>query len=96
MRKKEIYPIPKFKSIEEEARFWDTHDFSDYWHQFKPVKVKFAKNAFKQNLVETMAVRLDEETANDLRQEANKKGLAPTTLIRVVLKDYFRGYHGIA
>ncbi len=24
-------PIPEFKSREEEATFWDTHDIADYW-----------------------------------------------------------------
>ena len=37
-------PIPEFASREEEARFWDTHDMADYWDEFKPVKVRFAKN----------------------------------------------------
>ncbi|MHB8575587.1 MAG: CopG family antitoxin [Dehalococcoidia bacterium] len=37
-------PIPEFASREEEARFWDTHDLADYWDEFKPVRVQFAKN----------------------------------------------------
>ena len=32
--------IPKFKSIEEEAEFWDTHSFADYWDEFKPVDLE--------------------------------------------------------
>jgi hypothetical protein len=31
--------IPEFKSREEEAAFWDTHDFTDYLDEMKPVKV---------------------------------------------------------
>jgi hypothetical protein len=27
--------IPKFKSVEEEAKYWDTHSFADYWDEFK-------------------------------------------------------------
>ncbi len=35
--------IPKFKSIPEEAEFWDTHDSEDYaWEEAKDIK--FAKN----------------------------------------------------
>ena len=30
--------IPEFKTIEEEAEFWDTHDLADYWDELKPVK----------------------------------------------------------
>jgi hypothetical protein len=36
--------IPKFGSRKAEARFWDTHNFSDYMKKFKPVKGTFAKN----------------------------------------------------
>lgn len=34
--------IPKLKTIEDEAAFWDTHSFADYLDELKPVKVKFA------------------------------------------------------
>ena len=35
--------IPDFATREEEAKFWDTHDISDYWDEMKPVKARFAK-----------------------------------------------------
>jgi CopG antitoxin of type II toxin-antitoxin system len=35
--------IPEFASREEEAEFWDTHDLTDYWDEFKPVQVSVAK-----------------------------------------------------
>lgn len=42
MNKKKL-PIPDFKSIEEMAQFWDTHDSEDY--QWEPVTdIKFSKN----------------------------------------------------
>ena len=36
--------IPKFKTLEEEAEFWNTHDTADFEDEFKPVQVHFAKN----------------------------------------------------
>jgi hypothetical protein len=33
--------IPIFKTIQEEAEFWDTHDTMDFIEEFTPVKVKF-------------------------------------------------------
>ena len=36
--------IPKFSSIEEEAKFWDMHDSTEFEDEFKPVQVRFAKN----------------------------------------------------
>lgn len=72
-------PIPKkFKSIEEEAEFWDTHDLGDYWDEFKPVKVRFAKN-----LSSNLNVRFDNQTLEKLRNEAKKRGVGPTTLVRM-------------
>jgi hypothetical protein len=47
--------IPKFKSREEEVRFWDTHDFTDYMKEFTPVKVWFAKNLSQRSVVEQTA-----------------------------------------
>jgi hypothetical protein len=35
--------IPEFASIEEEAKFWDTHSTADYEGEFKPVRVRFGK-----------------------------------------------------
>ena len=70
--------IPDFKSMEEEAKFWDTHSLADYWDEFKTVKVRFAKN-----LSEGVTVRFDPVTSNKLRVEAHQKGIGPTTLIRM-------------
>jgi hypothetical protein len=79
-------PIPEFRSREEEARFWDTHDMADYWDDFKPVKVRFAKN-----LSEGLHIRLDPQTMNQLRSEAADKGVGPTTLARMWIKERLQG-----
>ena len=70
--------IPEFKTIEEEAEFWDTHTLADYWDEGKPVKVRFAKNLSKG-----ITIRLDPETLGKLRQLAHKQGIGPTTLTRM-------------
>ena len=31
--------IPKFKSLEEAADFWDTHDFEDFVAETEPVTI---------------------------------------------------------
>ena len=71
-------PIPQFQTVEEEAEFWDTHDFTDYLDELKPVKVRFAKN-----LSEGITIRFDPETLRKLREEAKRKGMGPTTLARM-------------
>jgi predicted DNA binding CopG/RHH family protein len=79
------YRIPDFKSREEEAAFWDTHDFTDYEDEFKPVKVHFA-----QNLSEGITIRFDHQTLTALRNRANEKGIGPTTLIRMWVLEHLK------
>lgn len=84
-RMKKTSRIPKFKTREEEARWWDTHNLSDYQDEFKTVKARFAKN-----LSEGIHVRLDPDTLKKLRQEANQKGIGPTTLVRMWVMQQLR------
>jgi predicted DNA binding CopG/RHH family protein len=77
--------IPDFASREEEAEFWDTHSTADFEDEFRPVKVRFAKN-----LSEGITIRLDPETMTTLRTRAKDKGLGPTTLIRMWVLERLR------
>lgn len=77
--------IPEFKSKEEEARFWDSHDFTDYPNEFKPVRVRFARN-----LSQGITIRLDPETLGVLRFQAHEKGVGPTTLARMWILEHLR------
>ncbi len=78
-------PLPEFKSREEMAEFWDTHSMADYWDEFKPVKVRFAKN-----LSQPLTVRLDPDTLAELRARAKAKGVGPTTLARMWLLEHLQ------
>ncbi len=80
--------IPEFASREEEAAFWDTHSLADYWDEFKPVRVRFAKN-----LSEGITIRLDPETLRKVRSLAREKGLGPTTLIRMWVLEHLKEAH---
>ncbi len=77
--------IPEFKSVQEEAEFWDTHDFTDYREGFKPTRVRFAKR-----LSEGVTIRLDPETLRRLRAEAHERGIGPTTLVRMWILERLR------
>jgi hypothetical protein len=81
-------PIPTFASREEEARFWDTHDLADYWDEFTPVKVRFAKN-----LSEAITIRFDKETLDELRRQAQEHGVQPTTLARMWVVERLKASH---
>ncbi len=80
--------IPEFKSREEEAEFWDIHDFSEFWDEFKPVEVRFAKN-----LSEGITIRLDPKSLGEVRKEAAQKGIGPTTLIRMWVMEHLQAKH---
>jgi len=77
--------IPEFASVEDEAEFWDTHDITDFLDELTPVRVKFAKN-----LSQGISVRLDPATTLKLRAEAAKKGIGPTTLVRMWVIENLR------
>src|SRR5947208_1867930 len=74
--------IPDFKSRQEMADFWDTHDFTEYWDEFKPVKITFAKT-----LSHGLHIRLDAETLTKLQEKAQEKGIGITTLARMWLRE---------
>lgn len=81
--------IPEFHSREEEAAFWDSHDLSDYWGTFKPVRARFSKQ-----LSEGITVRLDPETLSRLRERAHALGIGPTTLARIWIIERLRDEQG--
>lgn len=68
-------PIPKFKSYEEEAEFWDTHDVTDYWDDFAPTQL-----SSNGNLVEGLFIRLDSETLMHIRNAAAACDVSPSAL----------------
>ena len=77
--------IPEFKSIQEEAQFWDTNDSEDY--QWEPVTdIKFSKN-----LVSVYeggeVITLDDETVRAVKKVAKKKGLETSATAEMLIKE---------
>jgi len=79
--------IPDFASREEETEFWDTHDFTDFLDETRPVKLRVAKN-----LSDGVTVRLDPRDRAELDRRAEEQGIGPSTLIRMWIKERLR--HG--
>ncbi len=79
--------IPTFKSIEEEAAFWDTHSSEEFADELAPVEnVKFVKARPKKALT----VRFEEDTFEELTREAREKGIGPSTLARMVILEHLQ------
>ena len=76
-----------FKDRDKEAKFWE-ENFDKAWESGKSRKVKFAKN-----LSETINIRLDSKTLDEVRHEAHEKGLGPTQLIRMVILEHLHQAH---
>ena len=75
--------IPQFRSEAEEARFWDTHDSTDYLGEFRPAKVRFPKP--KPKILVSLRIAKSEVAA--LRHLAARKGLGYASLIRLWLTE---------
>lgn len=84
---KKIKTVPKFKSIQEEAEFWDTHsteDFPDYW---EPVTdTKFSKHLI--SVYEGKApISFDKEIVEAINKVAKKKGVGTSTAARMLIRE---------
>lgn len=75
--------IPKFKTDEEAARFWETHSFEDFYKDTKEAEIRFIKRPKK-----TIAIRLDPSDIKSVEAIAERKGLSYTALLRMWIKEY--------
>jgi len=73
--------IPKFKSDQEAAQFWDTHSLIEFEDNLELVKEKVFVKPEKQ----VMTIRVDKKLANALKIIAREKGINYSTLARMWL-----------
>jgi len=74
--------IPHFKTIEEEAAFWEAHSPLDYPEEFQDVAVKV-----ERPLGHILGVRLEAKTIDKLAAIGRKKGIGPSTLARIWIME---------
>ena len=77
--------IPAFNSYEEEAAFWDTHDFTDFKQETETAKIR-ATTGLSANV----QVRFEPDTDNELEAFAREHGMKKSTLIRIWVLDRLR------
>lgn len=76
--------IPKFKSIAEEARFWDSHDVTDYLSEMMEVGSVFSPLGRKK---ETITLRIQPKVKKRLKAIARGYGITPSALTRMWIVD---------
>lgn len=81
--------IPHFKSVEEEAAFWDTHSTTEFEDAFEPAPdVQFVVTRGEPK--KAITVRLPETMVAAVTQEAQAKGVGPSTLVRMWILEHLR------
>jgi hypothetical protein len=78
--------IPAFQNIEEEAEFWETHDTTE----FLGVELQTVKVTVNPELSDRLTIRLDQTDRDELALRAKLKGVGPSTLARIWLKERLR------
>lgn len=81
VKKGTIKPIKPFKTLEEEANFWDTHSVLDEINDGTLIGFHQA------NKTDTLTIRFTSQDIGKLREQASHKGIGPTTLARMWIKE---------
>ncbi len=94
MKKKEkkFKKLPRFKSEDEERKFWAVNDSTEYVDWSKAIK-----NPLFPNLklsTETISLRLTESMLNELKMLANSKDIPYQSYIKMLLAEKIKEEHG--
>ena len=76
--------IPNFKTLEGEARFWDTHSVTDFEDETEDVGIVFELDKPKQG---SLVIRIQKSLKDKLEKVAKKKGVNISTLSRIWLME---------
>ena len=79
--------IPIFATVEEEAEFWDTHSIADYWEEMTPIKVVYAPEKEKK---EVMPIRISPSVKKLIVRTAKNYDISPSSLMRMWIVDKLR------
>jgi predicted DNA binding CopG/RHH family protein len=75
--------IPHIDSIAELARFWDTHDLTDFEDELEEV----AESVFERREEETVAIRLPTAKVEAVKRLAKANGVRHTAFIREWVRE---------
>jgi hypothetical protein len=78
--------IPESDSIEELARFWDTHDLTDFEDLLEDVP----KQVFARKSETVIPVKLRRQEAEEVKRVAKSRGVREATLLRQWVREKLR------
>lgn len=85
--KKNLQPIPDFKSEDEEREFWASREIVDYVDVSKPFKLDLSH---LKPSTQTVTLRMPRRMVEDLKIIANKNDVPYQSLIKVILAKTIR------
>jgi predicted DNA binding CopG/RHH family protein len=82
--RKNLEPVPTFRTEAEERRFWETHDSADYldWSRAEPVRLPALKPS-----TTAISLRLPVPLLERIKIAANKRDMPYQSLIKAWLAE---------
>ncbi len=72
--------LPKFKTQEEEIKFWEKHSISEYWGELEE-----SDDTFKRPKLTPVTLKFDPLVLKKLKMLAQKRGVSYNSYIRLLL-----------
>jgi hypothetical protein len=82
--------IPSFKTIEEEAEFWDTHSTEEFEDEWEPMDEDIEFVMVRAQPKKPMTIRLEPDVVTLLTREAKSVGVGASTLARMAVLKYLK------
>ncbi len=84
---KKLKKIPKFKNLDEEEKFWATHDSTDYI-DYSEVELGFFPELKPSS--KTISIRLPESLLEAVKVLANKRDVPYQSMMKLLLAEKIR------
>ena len=88
---KKLKKIPQFKNEDEEAKFWGTHDSTEYIDWSKAVVNPSFPNL--KPSTKTITIRVSQSLLDSLKMLANKKDVPYQSLVKMYLDEKVKEEH---
>lgn len=82
--KKNKKTLSEFRTEEEERKFWETHDFTDYLESFQPVNLDLSE---LRPSTKSVTIRLPESLLSALKKLAHEKDIPYQSLMKIFLAE---------